>query len=87
MFILEKSGYMENIYGVTSEKLEEYFLSLIETKFKANQLYTWLYDKKITSLRRIDVIGFLTFAPAFSSGPIDRYQNYLIQLMMMNILD
>ena len=44
---------MENIYGVTYEKLEEYFLSLNEKKFKANQLYTWLYDKKITSFDEI----------------------------------
>lgn len=44
---------MENIYGVTYEKLEEYFLSLNEKKFKANQLYTWLYDKKIKSFDEI----------------------------------
>ena len=44
---------MENIYGVTYEKLEDYFLSLNEKKFKANQLYTWLYDKKITSFDEI----------------------------------
>ena len=44
---------MENIYNMTFESLEEYFLSLNEKKFKANQLYTWLYGKKISSFDEI----------------------------------
>jgi 23S rRNA (adenine2503-C2)-methyltransferase len=44
---------MENIYNKTYEELEEYFLSLGEKKFKANQLYTWLYSKKIVSFDEI----------------------------------
>jgi len=44
---------MENIYNKTYEGLEEYFLSLGEKKFKANQLYTWLYGKKIKSFDEI----------------------------------
>lgn len=38
---------MRNIYDLTIEELEEYFLSIGEKKFKAIQLFTWLYSKKI----------------------------------------
>lgn len=37
---------MNNIYGFTREKLEEYFLSIGEKKFKALQVFEWLYEKK-----------------------------------------
>ena len=40
---------MRNIYNLTIEDLEEYFLSIGEKKFKATQTYTWLYEKRITS--------------------------------------
>ncbi len=38
-----------NIYDKNLEELEEYFLNINEKKFKAKQLYKWLYQKKITS--------------------------------------
>ena len=44
---------MKNIYDITYESLEEYFINLGEKKFKANQLYTWLYEKKIKSFDEI----------------------------------
>ena len=44
---------MRNIYDLTIEQLEDYFLSLGEKKFKAIQLYTWLYQKKIKSFDMI----------------------------------
>lgn len=37
---------MNNIYGYTRAKLEEYFLSMGEKKFKALQVFEWLYEKK-----------------------------------------
>ncbi len=40
---------MENIYNLTVEDLEKYFLSIDEKKFKAVQLYSWLYEKRVTS--------------------------------------
>jgi 23S rRNA (adenine2503-C2)-methyltransferase len=40
---------MRNIYDLTVEELEEYFLSINEKKFKAIQVYSWLYDKRIDS--------------------------------------
>ena len=38
---------MNNIFGYKLSDLEEYFLSIGEKKFKAKQLYEWIYDKKI----------------------------------------
>lgn len=40
---------MDNIYGKTITELEEYFLSHDEKKFKAIQVYEWLYQKKINN--------------------------------------
>lgn len=40
---------MENIYDKTVPELEEYFLSMGEKKFKAIQIYEWLYQKRVSS--------------------------------------
>lgn len=41
---------MENIYGYTRAKLEEYFLNNKEKEFKALQVFEWLYQKKETNI-------------------------------------
>lgn len=38
-----------NIYGYTLEMLKDYFISIGEKPFKANQVYDWLYKKRVTS--------------------------------------
>ena len=40
---------MKNIYDLTIEELEEYFLNNNEKKFKALQIYSWIYGKRIKS--------------------------------------
>ncbi len=40
---------MMNIYGIKRTDLENYFLDQNEKKFKALQVFEWLYDKKVTS--------------------------------------
>ena len=37
---------MLNIYNYTRKQLEDYFESIGEKKFKATQVYEWLYQKK-----------------------------------------
>ena len=37
---------MKNIYGITRESLENYFLEIGEKKFKALQVFEWLYQKE-----------------------------------------
>lgn len=44
---------MRNIYGMTLDELEEYFLSIGEKKFKAIQIFEWLYQKKINNFDEI----------------------------------
>lgn len=39
---------MKNIYGVTIKELEEYFISKKEGKYKATQVFEWLYKKRIS---------------------------------------
>ncbi len=41
---------MNSIYGYTREKLEDYFLSKGEKKFKALQVFEWLYVHKISDV-------------------------------------
>ena len=36
---------MKDIYGISHSELEDYFLALGEKKFKATQIYEWLYEK------------------------------------------
>ena len=40
---------MKNIYGITLEELENYFIEKNDKKFKATQVFDWVYKKRITS--------------------------------------
>jgi 23S rRNA (adenine2503-C2)-methyltransferase len=55
---------MENIYGYTLSNLEDYFVKKDDKKFRATQVFEWLYKKRINSfddMRNIkkDVIELL----------------------------
>ncbi len=39
---------MINLYGLTLKKLEEFMLSYNQNKFRAKQLFSWIYEKKVT---------------------------------------
>ena len=54
-----------NIYGFTRSELESIFLNINEKKYKATQIYEWLYKKKIKSFKEItnikkDIIDYLS---------------------------
>ena len=40
---------MNNIYNYTKKELENYFLEIGETKFRASQVFDWLYIKRVAS--------------------------------------
>ena len=40
---------MKSIYNMTLKELEDYFISINEKKFKAKQVYDWLYIKRVDS--------------------------------------
>ena len=42
-----------NIYGLTIEEMEEYFLSLGSKAFHAKQLFSWLYEKRIEDYKDV----------------------------------
>lgn len=44
---------MKNIYDITIAELEKYFESHNEKKFKARQVYDWLYKKRVTSFEEM----------------------------------
>ncbi len=44
---------MKNIYGCTLEDLENYFMKIGEKKFKATQVFEWLYKKRIHSFEEM----------------------------------
>ena len=41
---------MNNIYGYSMDNLEEYFLSINDKKFRAKQIFDWLYKKRIKNI-------------------------------------
>ncbi len=47
---------MKNIYGIKRKDLEEYFLSNGEKKYKALQVFEWLYEKKVKSFKEMSNI-------------------------------
>ena len=44
---------MKNIYGLTLSDLEDYFLKIGSKKFHAEQLFRWLYEKRVESYEEI----------------------------------
>ena len=40
---------MKNIYGITFEELENYFIEKNDKKFKATQVFDWVYKKRINN--------------------------------------
>ena len=42
---------MKNIYNYKLSDLEYYFLNIGEKKFKARQIYDWLYIKRINDFK------------------------------------
>ena len=44
---------MMNIYGITREELEKYFVRNGDKKFKALQIFEWLYQKRVKSFEEM----------------------------------
>ena len=45
---------MNSIYDYTKKDLENYFLSIGESKFRALQVFEWLYLKRVKSFQVIE---------------------------------
>lgn len=56
-----------NIYGIEFEKLEKYFVDNNISKFRATQVFEWLYKKRVDNLNEMTNLGKET---------IDKLQSY-----------
>jgi 23S rRNA (adenine2503-C2)-methyltransferase len=63
---------MKSIYDFTREKLEEFFIGQNEKKFKATQVYEWLYKKRISSFEEMQNISKTTIQLLKESFLIDK---------------
>lgn len=48
---------MKNIFSITKQELEEYFISINDKKFRATQIYEFLYKKRIYNVNNMNNIG------------------------------
>ena len=48
---------MRNIYDYTLTELEDYFISIKDKKFRATQIYEYLYKKRVSSFKEMSNIG------------------------------
>ncbi len=48
---------MKSIYGITRKKLEDYFINNGDKKFRATQIFEWIYRKNINSFDEITNIN------------------------------
>ena len=46
-----------NIYGLTLEQLEELMVQENQNKYRAKQLFTWIYEKQITDFNLMSDIS------------------------------
>lgn len=46
-----------NIYDLTLNELENYFLEIGEKKYRASQVFSWLYEKRVTSFDEMSNLG------------------------------
>ena len=60
------------IYDLIREQLEKYFLDNNDKKFRAEQVFKWLYQKKIKNYEEMTDIKKETLEKLKSDLPIDR---------------
>lgn len=60
------------IYDLTREQLEKYFLDNNDKKFRAEQVFKWLYQKKVKNYEEMTDIKKETLEKLKSDLPIDR---------------
>ena len=70
---------MKNIYDLTLEEMEEYFLSIGSRKFHALQLFSWLYEKRIEKYEDITDIKKEVLSTLSSDYSMERLKIVNIQ--------
>ena len=70
---------MRNIYDYTLEELQNYFINNKEKKFRANQIYEFLYKKRVESLKEMTNIGKKTIDDLEKNFSFDKIKLVLKQ--------
>ncbi|MBQ6324344.1 MAG: 23S rRNA (adenine(2503)-C(2))-methyltransferase RlmN [Bacilli bacterium] len=70
---------MKNIYGLTLDDMEKYFLDIGSKKFHALQLFSWLYEKRIENYEQITDIKKEVLEKIRNDYSIDRLKIVDIQ--------
>ena len=70
---------MRNIYDYTLEELQNYFKKNKEKKFRANQIYEFLYKKRVESLKEMTNIGKKTIDDLEKNFSFDKIKLVLKQ--------
>lgn len=65
---------MDSIYGLTIEDMEEYFIKIGSKKFHADQVFNWLYEKRISSYSSITNISKELIEKVSSELSIDKLE-------------
>ena len=67
------------IYDLTKEELENYFLDHNDKKFRATQLFSWLYQKKVKSYAEITDIKKETLSMLEKDLPLKRVEKVNVE--------
>ena len=71
---------MKSIYGLTKEEMENYFIDIGSKKFHGDQLFSWLYEKRVSSYDMItnikkELLDLISFTYSIDSLKIVDVQN------------
>ena len=68
-----------NIYGIEFEKLEKYFVDNNISKFRATQVFEWLYKKRVDNLNEMTNLGKETINKLQSDFNFDKlkFEDYV----------
>ena len=68
-----------NIYGIEFEKLEKYFVDNNISKFRATQVFEWLYKKRVNNLNEMTNLGKETIDKLQSDFSFDKLKLLEVQ--------
>ena len=72
------------LFGKTDYSSYIGFVGISYISFKVWELIIEIHDGKIEKFNFLDIIGFLIFAPSFSSGPIGRFPSFVSESEKMS---
>ena len=67
-------GSMKSVYSYTKDELVTYFEEMGEKKFKADQLFDWLYKKRVTDFSSMINLNKKVIANLENDMYIDNYK-------------